>query len=221
MPTTANFGLRYPGTGVSPNGKVQIRELAEDVDAAFADFPGDLASHDARLDDLEQLPQPGQVVYFGRRVNVQEIANIAASLNATRIAWDETVYDPLPNGMREAPPNNTRIQPPVAGYYRFEGRGSVHAATSPGDTNRARDCGWVKNDTVLVSGGIGRTLVVFVDGGADTVSMTCEAGTVIVPMNGTTDYMEMFLQQASGGPLNTVTGTGYEPAIVVTYVGPL
>lgn len=221
MGTTPNRGYPYPEDGDQPDGPAQIQALADPIDVDVQALLTDVADLQARMAAKETVPQPGQLVYVGRRVNVQVIENRAALLNATRIAWDSTVYDPLPGGSREAPPNNSRILPPVAGWYRFEGKGAVHGADSPGDTNRSRDCGFVLNGTSVIAGSTARDLVVFPNGGADVVSQTPFASVTLVQLNGSSDYVEMFLQQASGGPLNTVADSDYIPTVTVTYVGPL
>lgn len=218
MPVTSNFDLPWFEVTVDPpNGADQQRQLAEKIDSEFATIPGSIANLLARVTALEEEPQSGQVIYHGRRANAQQIANVANNDIATKIAWDASVYDPL--NSRLAVPNNSRILPPVAGWYKLEGRGCTAAASSPADTNRVRDCGFKLNNVVIV-GSAGRAQVVATGGGASAVGITVEANPVVVQLNGTTDYIEMWVKQESGGILNTLVDNEYVPTITVTYVGP-
>lgn len=119
----------------------------------------------------------------------QTAAQTLATATITALTWPTPTTDVY--GMWAAG-NPTRITPKVPGYYTIVG-----------------SCGFAVNSTNSRSVSIRKN-----GSGTDINQVTAQANgfnTVIqvvsiVQFNGTTDYVEVYADQISGGNLNTVTG---------------
>lgn len=154
----------------------------------------------------------GQVVAALHRTTAQSMANEIGG-SGTRLSWNAfEINHPMVDGWSLSP-NPTRFTPKLAGWYKFEGA----IGWTGNSSGSIRGCLWRKNGGSTGGGDSSRTI--------GTASLTsaevCSpARTIVVSMNGTSDFVEMAGLQNSGSTLNTATG-GNRPNMVVTYVGPL
>lgn len=118
----------------------------------------------------------------------QTVAQSIAS--ATSVALTFTTEDLDPSGFHDPVTNNSRITPTVAGWYRFTGTYFTAAMTTP----TQRQIFFRKNGAGAVAPGARDA------GAALTASI---ATTSLIQMNGTTDYVELVVQQSSAGAVNT------------------
>lgn len=119
----------------------------------------------------------------------QSVAQTLTTATITALTWQTPAYDPYVMWAGGTP---TRITPTVAGYYAFAG-----------------SCGFA------VNGSGARSISIRKNGVATDINQTTAAPSgfnavlqvvSIIQMNGTTDYVEIYVDQNSGGNLNTVTG---------------
>jgi hypothetical protein len=90
---------------------------------------------------------------------------------------------------------NYRFTPTVAGYYQINGIVSMS-----GNTTGITGSAIYKNGTLYCNGSIAPNNVLL--GGNSGVSS-------VIYMNGSTDYVELYVWQGSGGSLNTQSGNAY------------
>ena len=109
-----------------------------------------------------------------------------ALADATQVAIAFTVEDIDSDGQHDTVTNNSRVTPNVAGTYRFFGTGFMDGLA----TGVSFDCNLRKNGSTNLAPGA-RTV-----GSAQVTGINC---TVLVDMNGTTDYIELMLRQDSAG----------------------
>lgn len=151
-------------------------------------------------------PRPGQLVAQLFRSTSQSIP----SFTEVQIAWNASDLDLLSGW--NAGVNPSRYTPPLAGWYELTGK--VSFTSSASGTYRA--VGWKKNGS-YVTGGYARYVI---NGTIASWEYGIPAPTISVLLNGSTDYVEMFGEQATLGSLNTVTSARHHPFMSVKYVGP-
>ncbi len=127
-----------------------------------------------------------------------------ATFVAINLAGEE--YDT--HGYHDTATNNTRVTPQQAGYYRFSGTVYFAGQTTP----VAIDCYIRKNNATTLYNGV-RAM------GAAT-AIGCQVTTVI-PMNGTTDYVELIGRQDSAGANTTAVNLPFTSILEWEYVRPL
>lgn len=142
----------------------------------------------------------GEGVAQLHRAAVQSITNNVANV----ISFDTAVLDKL--GGWASSPNPTRYTPNVAGWYLVSGFVG-YASNATGN----RQAGIVKNGSI-VNGSLGQVAAL----SSGTTRVT--TATILVQMNGTTDFLELRAFQTSGASLNTFTTNG-EPNMTVVYAG--
>lgn len=137
----------------------------------------------------------------------QQAAQLLASGTSTAITFGSGSEDIDSHNFHDVTTNNTRVTPTIAGYYRITGHLSM---PSLGLTQVAAAI--AKNGTRVSPQAIMRP---------DTVAASSTAQTtVILNMNGTTDYFELFGQQNSAGANNTNVSAGFESTLSWDYIGP-
>lgn len=156
------------------------------------------------------MAQAGDTIYAARdsglgiaqlqRTTAQSIPNATQ----TAMSFDSAVLDR--QGGWAASPNPTRFTPTLAGWYLVSGFvGYAQHATG----NRQAS---VRKNGTTVPGGLAQWLPTGTGTSRDVTP------TILVFMNGTTDYLELFAWQSSGAALNTTIGDG-EPNMTVMYAG--
>jgi hypothetical protein len=128
-------------------------------------------------------PMAGQAVFIGTCGSFTTTTSVAADAGATGNLYTENV-DPL--GWHSTSSNTQRIIPTIAGYYRFTSQGQF--ATS---ATNLRAISLYKNTVRVMTNTIT---------GA-TGEPTFMNGSVIVAMNGSTDYLIAQYNQTSGANL--------------------
>lgn len=118
----------------------------------------------------------------------QSIPNATATALTFGASSEEFDYTPAP--FHDTSTNNQRITPTVAGWYRFQGSYFTAGMTTP----TARTAILRKNGTTNIAPGPR-------DAGA-TITSSIEVG-ALIQCNGTTDYVELVVQQNSSGAVNT------------------
>jgi hypothetical protein len=116
-----------------------------------------------------------------------------ASLTLTKIQFNTEEFDTA-SAYDNA--TNYRFTPLVAGYYQITMTAGV-ATTGSSVANTQLVCGIYKNGSIFKFGG--QTLL------NNTYDMLSTISTLIY-LNGTTDYVEGYLRQISGGSLTTAAG---------------
>ena len=111
------------------------------------------------------------------------------------------------HGQHNPSSNNTRVTPNVAGYYRFTGTVFFIALTS----GQTIDATFRKNGTTSLPAS-GRKQGATVQESVHT--------TVIVSMNGSTDYMELTGRQNSAGSSTTNQSLQFSSVMEWEYIGP-
>lgn len=154
--------------------------------------PGQVIT-DASLNTRDMV---GKVVFATTRASTQTIT----TATQTAVIFDAPTIDTLGAYSAGTP---TRFTPTVAGTYVFDGQISY-----AGNATGSRLGSWYKNGA---QNNYIRHVGSAVEMGASM------PGTPIV-MNGTTDYVELYTYQDSGGNLATVASTG-APRMTVTYAG--
>lgn len=147
----------------------------------------------------------GGEVFQALRAAAQSISNASYS---NFMSWDTISHDRLGGWNRINP---SRYTPPIPGWYILSG--GVGFANSA--TTGYRASGWHKNGT-LIPGGASAPTHTWVN-----AAQALPAQTISVPMNGTTDYLELGAYQDTGGALNTDATSQNQPHITITYGGPL
>jgi hypothetical protein len=128
-------------------------------------------------------PMSGQAVFMGTIASYTTTSGTPVDAGATGLLYTENV-DPF--GWHSAVTNTQRITPTIAGWYRFTSQGAF--ATN---VTSARAISLYKNTV--------RVFLSTVNG--QTGEPTYLNGSVIVPMNGSTDYFVATYNQTSGSSL--------------------
>lgn len=103
--------------------------------------------------------------------------------------------------------NQSRVTPSVAGYYRFTGTGSFESQS----TGVGLDVGIRKNGSDFQGS------PVRIPG---TTTIAAQQVSVIVSMNGSSDYCELVMRQDSAGSDNTQINDPFRPTLEWEYIGP-
>lgn len=103
--------------------------------------------------------------------------------------------------------NNSRVTPTVAGYYRFTGTGSFESqSTGVGlDVAIRKNGSDFQGSPVRIPG---------------TSTIAAQQVSVIVSMNGSSDYVELMMRQDSAGSDNTQINDPFRPTLEWEYIGP-
>jgi hypothetical protein len=156
----------------------------------------------------------GRVVAQLKRTSTQSISNTgssAAPSTADAIAWEAADLNLL--GGWDDTVNPSRYTPQVSGWYELSGGISFATTTSGGK----RGGGWYKNGSA-------------VDGGRSQIitNSTTASGptavpmrTIVVDLDGVTDYVQLMATQTSGDALGTNATAAQVPTMTIKYVGPL
>lgn len=111
------------------------------------------------------------------------------------------------HGFHDTAVNTSRITPTKAGRYRVVGTGNL--ASSAAVTILVAFIG--KNGTAVQPYPRQKP--------AATATTTSASASAIVEMNGSTDYVELFLHQTSGGAINTQASGGVNSVLELEYLG--
>lgn len=131
-----------------------------------------------------------------------------ALADATFVAITLTTEEYDTHGFHSTASNTSRVTPTVAGYYRFTGIVTFEAQA----TGVGLDVHFRLNGTQSITG------AVRIPG---TTTIVAQQLTVTVPMNGTTDYIELMGRQDSAGADNTMVNLPFACAVEWEYVRPL
>jgi hypothetical protein len=112
----------------------------------------------------------------------------------TAITMDGSDFDPF--GMHSTSVNNSRITPTIPGRYLVAGVANWAVSTAGARNSIVR-----LNGSATVSGSS-----VTVPAAGSAFATGVPTGTVTVFLNGSTDYVELVVDQNSGGNLNTIAG---------------
>jgi hypothetical protein len=138
---------------------------------------------------------------------VQQAVQSAANATNAAITFGAGSEEIDTHGFHDTAVNPTRITPTKAGRYRAAG--TVNMAATGAVTILAAFIG--KN---------GASVQPFVRMKPNaTASTPASSATAIVEMNGTTDYVELFVNQTSGGALNTQASGGVNSVLELEYLG--
>ena len=190
---------RVIGTPVAVGtGEFARAEIPAVLDGGF----GTIADHDDVFVGFVGVPgetgpagPTGPAGGVGRAVIAQRTGALTIGTSATLIVFDTEVHDP--DGLHNTA--NGRVTPDVAGIYRC----SAHICGANG--SNWRGLGIRKNGTVVQRvdcGGAGAYEVV-----------VC---TTLIPLNGTTDYVDVFCVAAVS--MDAVMGAGYYPTLCMDLV---
>lgn len=147
-----------------------------------------------------QVDLAAGVVGNGPCFSAYASASTSMASNAfTKIAYQTEEFDTNNNFDSTT---NYRFTPTVAGYYQ------VNATFQTGASSLSQVIALYRNGTVFKKGGIG---------GAAVSSSQATVLSVLVFMNGTTDYLEIFGYQNSGGAqgISTTASDNYFQAVLV------
>lgn len=190
MATTAS-GIVYP-------------TLADDPDV-----PGDMLAMAASLETLIAFPLCKLILpaVFG-------VANSSNAISVPFAGGSEAIKTHA--GMHSTSVNNTRVIPPLAGYYEITGNTTFAPNTTGFRTHT------IGKNGVRQAPEAGVYTASGLPAGANA---TLPPVTAVLSANGTTDYFELFIFQNSGGALNitgdgTTTNTG-NTMLTVKYLRPL
>ena len=119
-------------------------------------------------------------------------AQAIATSTFTKVAYNVEEFDTNSN---YDPTTNYRFTPTVAGYYQINANASLG-----GGAVGATQCAIYKNGAAIVSGsGIVNNVTI---GGMVTAS-------TLIYLNGSTDYVEFYVWQNTGGSINLQTQAGF------------
>lgn len=152
----------------------------------------------------------GRVVFAAARAAAQSISSTATPSSGNALSWDTIPLDILV-GWSGA--NPTRYTPTVAGWYEVSG--GVGFVSSTAGTLRGGS--WAKSGAAA---GLGHRSVVVTNATIANNSIVIPMQATSIECNGTTDYLELWAIQGSGGGLNTNASDGLRPNMIVTYKGP-
>lgn len=157
-------------------------------------------------DDLNEALYTGKEVARLSRQTTQSVSDTTD----TAVQFDRNTLDFFSG--HSTTTNNTRYTPSRPGWYKLSG--GVSFTTVAGSTQIQA---WFrKNGTDNVEGSHGTDTT---DTGTSPMSVACKA--VSLPMNGTTDYVELMCRHTSGASIDTATTLARRPMMNVTYGGPL
>lgn len=127
----------------------------------------------------------------------------------TQVAIQFSAADDIDtHGQHNPASNNTRVTPNVPGYYRFYGVGFFNEQASP----NVLDVNFRLNGSTNLAGGTRHP-------GNASHAMGLVAQ-VTVLMNGTTDYIEFYMRQDSGGSDTTHQSSQFSSVVEWEYLGP-
>lgn len=135
----------------------------------------------------------------------QSVAQSIPNNASTAVTFDVEDFDPF--NLHSTTVNTTRITPTQAGYY--EVRGGVSMAL-------------MSAVTAVWDVAIGKTGVSFASGDRDMASATQtmnKLATSTVYMNGTTDYIELYIQHNSGAAINTSVAARFASFLEARFLG--
>lgn len=121
----------------------------------------------------------------------QSVAQSLANSTYAALTFDSTVVDS--DGGHSNVTNNSRYTAKTPGWFQFTG-GASFAVNATG----SRGTQWSKTGVLT---GLGAQALSF--SGTAAVTTSVPAKMIFLPMNGTTDYVELLAFQSSGGALNT------------------
>lgn len=139
---------------------------------------------------------------------VQQAAQSMANATNTAITFGAGSEEIETHPWHDTAANTSRITPTKAGRYRVKGTVSVAANT----TVSLLAAFIAKNGVAVQPFSRSKPAVV----SASTVSHDVSA---IVELNGTTDYVEVYGNQTSGGALNTQASGGVNGTLELEYIG--
>jgi hypothetical protein len=227
------YNFPYPSLSDAPNGPAQIQALAQAVENKIAQMDTTVNSAVVYTNNLATIGAPitDQIAFlttsnsffkyngtswlsynpichlYQTSGGTQSIPNITP----TAISFNAEIVDDL-NGHQNAP-NPTRYTPPVSGYYACWGLIALPATGSYDFLAQFR-----KNGSLVVGAapyGGARTF------SSGFIAVTAQSSATF-PMNGTTDYIELWTNQNSGGSITTFSnGTDQQSAMRITRIGPL
>ena len=233
MPNTVLYNFPYPALSDAPNGPVQIQALAQAVENKISTMDTIVNSAVIYTSSLGSITSPvvDQIAYltssraffrwdgsnwlsfnpvchlYQTSVGTQSLVNITA----TAITFTGEIVDDL-NGHSSAP-NPSRYTPPVAGYYECFGTVVLGATGAYDFLAQFR-----KNGNVVLGAAPYGSTRTFASG---FVAVTAQAFATF-SMNGTTDYIELWTNQNSGGPISTFSnGTDQQSSMRITRIASL
>lgn len=137
----------------------------------------------------------------------QQAAQSLANATSAPITFGAGSEEIDTHGWHDTTTNPARITPTKAGRYRVQG--TVNVASSSAVTILYATIG--KNGATLQP--LPRQKP------AATVTTTSAQVSAIVELNGTTDYIELYGNQTSGGALNTQASGGVNSVLELEYIG--
>lgn len=233
MPNTVLYNFPYPALSDAPNGPVQIQALAQAVENKISQMDTTVNSAIVYTNDLASIvgPVAGRVAflttsnaffkYSGTQwLSYNPIAHLyqtsggtqsIANSTPTAISFNAQIVDDL-NGHQNSP-NPTRYTPSVSGYYKAWGLIAYPASGAFDILAQFR-----KNGAVVVGAApYGGTRTA----SSGFIAMTAQSQATF-SMNGTTDYLELWTNQNSGGALSTFSnGTDQQSVMRIERIGPL
>lgn len=225
--TADNTAARQP---VGTNGQMLTADSAEPTGVIWATPPPPAANLVTAKGDLLAATAANTLARLGVGTNGQVLT--ADSASAAGVSWAPApgtlicqVHQSAPQTFTNAAPtavsmptvvknlgnwwNGSRLTPLVPGFYQVGG--CIYLA---GNATGSRTLTYRRNGSTLAGGGM------FVSNPSASNS-TFPMRTVTVSLNGSTDYLEVFFYQSSGGDLASVIASGFETSFTAVYVGPL
>lgn len=206
---TTRYSWPYQSAGDAPDGPALGQDLAEAVEAT-------VGAIDDRTTTVE-----GKAAALGGPLCrlVQQAAqsvNSGANAGVTFGSGSEDIKTDA--GMHSTSVNPTRVTPPKAGYYEV----TCHNYWAFNTVLLYCDTAIFKNGVVYARSG---NIQFPPAANQNNVSKFGGSLTEIVPMNGTTDYLEMSISQVSTGAVavntNGAAASTTAPRFTVRYVRPL
>lgn len=233
MPTTVIYNFPYPALGDAPNGPVQIQALAQAVENKIATMDTVINAAVIYTSNLASIISPivNQIAFlttsqsffkwngatwvsynpvchaYQTSVGTQSLV----TSTATAITFDGEIVDDISGHSTSV--NPSRYTPNVPGYYACWGIVVLPATGAYDFLAQFR-----KNGNLVVGAAPYGSTRTFASG---FTAVTAQAGATL-SMNGTTDYIELWTNQNSGGPISTFSnGTDQQSAMRITRIGPL
>ena len=142
---------------------------------------------------------------------VQQAADTFVTGVAKAVTFGAGSEDIDTHGFHDTAVNNTRITPTKAGYYDF--RGTIFFASAAHNDQQIQAFIY-KNGVIVAPGNRVRW-------NATTATQKSIEAYAMIPMNGTTDYVELQGTQNTGGNLLTQVGGGLNSVLEGKYLRPL
>ena len=139
---------------------------------------------------------------------IQAAAQSIPNVTSTALTFAAGSEDIDTHNFHDTVTNNTRVTPTIAGYYQV----TVTYASSANTATQLY--------AVVAKNGAGVQPLVRQTPAATSSAKSVQA-TAIVSMNGSTDYIEGWANQNSGGALNTQVGGGINSVLEVVYLSAL